>query len=585
MATIANLAAKVSADGSGFERVTGQVVKQIGSVKKAAEAADDGMKPGGAAWYKDMEKNSKKLHDNIRKGPKPLNAPKLPNLDKHEKSAARLTQRVNSLANAFSGLKALAVASAVAIAAQFISGTVGKAVDEFRIARRIGVELAALKGLQQALRDVGSPAEDAADVLGNLSRTIAAGLTGDTAVNDAFHRLGGSVQQLADMAPDEALKQLADRFKAMPDPMQRAALATQLFGDKAASILPVLMQGRAGLEAATKRATLFGVALSDVDASRLEMVQNLIENIEQGFIGITLQIASQVIPFLQAVAESLGGFGDLGADVAEAVKIAIYWVMLIGAAVAEAVKVLGVVFKFAEIGFRGIATEAAKEITKILAIAAQLPDELGGAKFRAAFYTVSSLAAEWAGGTVKACEEQEKAIGKLGDSFGILDKWYQKVLDRGTELENAAKKKRTADTSVPKAMQFADQFREAMNITAETMTPLQRFQERMTKIDFAINSGAISWDTYSRAAANAVGELEKAHELQSLALPTAIKANTTEAASAINRDRMLQDNRFREKPEDRVRRVLEQSKKIEEDQLIQQRKIADGVAKQQVVRF
>lgn len=62
---------------------------------------------------------------------------------------------------------------------------------------------------------------------------------------------------------DEILGNLADRFKSMPDGVQKVALATDLFGKSGQNLIPMLNQGRTGLKEFYEEAKRLGIVLSD----------------------------------------------------------------------------------------------------------------------------------------------------------------------------------------------------------------------------------------------------------------------------------------------------------------------------------
>lgn len=63
-------------------------------------------------------------------------------------------------------------------------------------------------------------------------------------------------------ASDEALLTLAERFQAMPDGPQKAALAVKLFGKEGMAMIPFLNQGRDGIAQLTDEARRFGLVIS-----------------------------------------------------------------------------------------------------------------------------------------------------------------------------------------------------------------------------------------------------------------------------------------------------------------------------------
>src|SRR6185312_2010754 len=115
-------------------------------------------------------------------------------------------------------------------------------------------------------------------------------------------------------------------------------------------------------------------------------------------------------------------------------------------------------------------------------------------------------------------------------------------------------------------------------------TPVDHFRDKLKEMNLFLQ-GTGNLDAYSRGVGKLVNELEKAHQLSEIKLPSALQGGTAAATSAINQAEALNNRKLREKPEDRVRRIMEQSVEIERQQLEYQRKIADALRPPQTVRL
>lgn len=76
---------------------------------------------------------------------------------------------------------------------------------------------------------------------------------------------------------DTAFRQLADIFKAMPEGIERAALANKLFGKAGEELLPMLIQGSQALEDAAEKTRKYGQAMADLAPKADEFNDNLAE--------------------------------------------------------------------------------------------------------------------------------------------------------------------------------------------------------------------------------------------------------------------------------------------------------------------
>jgi hypothetical protein len=112
----------------------------------------------------------------------------------------------------------------------------------------------------------------------------------------------------------------------------------------------------------------------------------------------------------------------------------------------------------------------------------------------------------------------------------------------------------------------------------ENQTPLDQYHNKLKELDLFLQGGG-NWDVYARGVSKAVAELEKAHGLSEIHLPAGLTRNSSAAVSAINQQENLNERRFRESPQDRLNRILSESKEIEKQQLEYQRRMADALTK------
>jgi hypothetical protein len=105
-------------------------------------------------------------------------------------------------------------------------------------------------------------------------------------------------------------------------------------------------------------------------------------------------------------------------------------------------------------------------------------------------------------------------------------------------------------------------FQRGSEVFNETRTPLEKFSSKVQELDKLVKTGAITWETYSRAAANATNELDKAYELTRMGFSGAVRSGTNEAYSLILKAQQ-QEQIAREDPQKRMVRLLEQGQLID----------------------
>lgn len=530
MATIANLAVLISADGRGVEKTFNDVGKKIKSTEKGAM----------------------------------------------------------SMENVFKGLKTSAlilgavVASVVAMGVSLAKGV----IDDLKISRKLGDDIGALEEFRYALTSIGGPSEKAGEILQKLNKTLADASSGiDPGTADALSRIGLSAQKLAGMKPSDAMKEIAEAISKIPDASKRAAVATQIFGDSAADLLPILTRGRVAFDESAASIDKLGGGIDNLKAAELERIAIQADKFQQQLKIAAVTVLSELVPFLKMMGEYISsaiGEGVKFTDVIKTIGLTIGLFILL---TIELFRTIKLVVQFIKLGIIGIAKAILWAVTQVLNIAAKLPEDLGGGKFKDAANAVKGwgdAVGEEMDSTVTDIDDN---IAKIGTSINKFPEMLKKsVLTPVARAGDAMADAMGGKGAVAAADKFANLFAKGKDITNELRTPFEKFGDKMTELNALLDKGAISWETYAKASAEAVSQLEKAHELQSMSMPKAVMKDTVEAASVINQQQM-RDARYREKPEERVARVLEQSLEIEKKQLEQTKKVANAVQNQKIVKF
>ena len=86
-----------------------------------------------------------------------------------------------------------------------------------------------------------------------LEKNIRNAADGSAAATLAFQQLGIPIKGLKDQNLETTIEQIADKFQDLQSPVERAALAQQLFGRNAKVLLPVLADGSEGIRQLARR--------------------------------------------------------------------------------------------------------------------------------------------------------------------------------------------------------------------------------------------------------------------------------------------------------------------------------------------
>jgi lambda family phage tail tape measure protein len=104
---------------------------------------------------------------------------------------------------------------------------------------------------------------------------------------------------------EQVLLDLADKFSAMPDGADKAALAIKLFGKEGMSLIPLLNQGRAGITALMEEAERFGLVINSQTAQAAELLNDNLDRLRAMLEGVQRQIGAAVIPVLADFTEQV----------------------------------------------------------------------------------------------------------------------------------------------------------------------------------------------------------------------------------------------------------------------------------------
>lgn len=193
---------------------------------------------------------------------------------------------------------ALAVA-ALGAAFTKLAFSAASAGDDFaKTATRIGTTAQTLSQLTFAAEIGGAGMSTVATSLRILSRRV----------NDANNGLMTSVRSFSQAGiavrkhngelknAEELLLDAADAFKDMENPIERTALAMELFGRSGGDLVPILITGKEGIKDLMQEAEQLGLTFNEVEAKQAEDFQDALLRLKSVFIGLGRTIGKVLIP-------------------------------------------------------------------------------------------------------------------------------------------------------------------------------------------------------------------------------------------------------------------------------------------------
>ena len=216
-------------------------------------------------------------------------------------------EKANARLAAFSARVKIAAAVAIAAAAAAGIAMVRSGLEtidaQANLAQSLGTTTRSIQVLTFAGDLAGVSMDEIAAATKKLTLKLsdAAGGTG-TAV-DALQRLHLTATDLQALPLDERIAAIQDALARLIPPAERAAVASAMFGDKAALAFSRIES--ATLRQASQDITDFGVAVSDQDADQIRTAGDAIDRLGLVWLGLTNQLTVAVAPALEAVANAL----------------------------------------------------------------------------------------------------------------------------------------------------------------------------------------------------------------------------------------------------------------------------------------
>jgi hypothetical protein len=210
---------------------------------------------------------------------------------------------------------AAAAAGAAIIAGLYKSGS--EAIDaQAKLAIQLRTTSESMATLTRAGDLAGIPIEKISASAKKLDIELGKAAGGSAKQVDLFNRLGLSAQNLSAVPLDQRITAINNAINANIPITERAAVAAELFGSKNAAAMQML--DPATIDTARKQAQLFGLAISDIDAAKVEQANDAFSIFGVAAEGLTQQLTVQLAPIVQALgdqflgaAEEAGGFGNV----------------------------------------------------------------------------------------------------------------------------------------------------------------------------------------------------------------------------------------------------------------------------------
>lgn len=374
--------------------------------------------------------------------------------------AAYLAQKNMNKMQRDASLAGKVIGGALAAGATAFAYSMKKFVDDAdnlgKAAQRLGVTTEELSKLRYAADLSGISFEQLEANINKLNRAA-------NDQNKVFTEMGISLRDSAGglKSADELLGDVAEKFAAYEDGAMKSAVAQELFGKSGAAMIPLLNEGRDGLEEMKDEAAKLGIVITSKTAKSAEVLNDNITRLNKSISGAFMTLISDSIPVLadfsdQLVAskESTNGLNDASKFLAET----LLGLMTVGKFVGATFEVLGQNVKNISAGFILVARGDFKALKELYA---------SGSK-------------EASDAFAKAMEESEAL--------------FQKHFNRLNGIEEDYKSQKKASSAFSEEM-----IMEGRRLAESLQTPLEILTEQQKRYNELLEAGAISQETFGRA--------------------------------------------------------------------------------------
>lgn len=201
-------------------------------------------------------------------------------------------------------LAAAAVTTALAAAGVAMIRSGLQTVDaQAKLAASLGTTVASIQVLERAGDLAGVSMGQVEQATVQLTRRLSQAAAGAGPAVEALRRLRLSAEDLQRMPLDARIATIQEALGQFVPEAERAAVASQLFGDRAALVFTRI--DTATLRQATADVQDFGVVVSEADASQIQRTNDAISRLGLIWRGLSNQLAVAAAPALEAVANAL----------------------------------------------------------------------------------------------------------------------------------------------------------------------------------------------------------------------------------------------------------------------------------------
>lgn len=403
-----------------------------------------------------------------------------------------------------------------------------------KLADRLGVDTEALVGLQHAAGLAGVGVEEFGGDFEKMWKNIGNAAGGDKAAQEAFSAIGLDAKELAGMGADQAFLKIADAIARVPNSAQRAAATTDIFGKSGQALMNTLTQGSDAIREQIDEAQKLGIAYSRVDAAKVEAANDAITRAQEAFRGTFTQAAAAVAPFVEAGANAFKEWAIAGEGAGGRVRDVMEFIAGGAAIVADEVDLIRTGFKWSQAAVLAFGAAAADAFASVADMASKLPERFGGGLAKDLGEGSREIAKVMREDSQIIQDEIAKTFTDktMGERVkGFFDKMQRDATAAGQKAAQAIKESNKNGFAIPKPdftaqlKAWAEFAKEAKKLSLEAF-PVEKSKSEMVKYTAMLLTGQMGIAAFAALVKKSTKEIEDADPWASFAKSTYASTRT-----------------------------------------------------------
>lgn len=194
-------------------------------------------------------------------------------------------------------------------------------IDETsKLASSLGVGLKEFQSLALVADEAGVAQDQLTNAFAKTQKAVFEAANGNKTYADTFSQLGLKANDLISLSADQQFLKIADSLSAIENPTKRTAIALEIFGKNGRAIIGLLPDLAEKQREAAEFQERFNIAISEIDASKVEEANDAFGRVLKAISGIGNTIAVEFAPFVTLASEALLNAGIDGKTFSDAIK-------------------------------------------------------------------------------------------------------------------------------------------------------------------------------------------------------------------------------------------------------------------------